>query len=158
MQEAPQATLVRRGLLFTTQTPEEAIIRKYFAGLDVHWSHTNACILDARGKKVKRFTVRGPWMMVPDELAKLQGKLFVCYESSCGYGHIYDLVRRLAQLVVVAHPGQLRLIFRSKRKNDRVASAPSTSAPGVPFCEVRESFSRAGSASGCKTACDEFVR
>ena len=29
-------------------------MRKYFTGLDVHWSHTNACILDARGKKVKR--------------------------------------------------------------------------------------------------------
>jgi transposase len=58
--------------------------------------------------------------MVPDELAKLKGKLFVCYEASCGYGHIYDLLRRVAQRVVVAHPGQLRLIFRAKRKNDRV--------------------------------------
>jgi transposase len=95
-------------------------MRKYFVGLDVHWSHTNACILDARGKKVKQSRVRGPWTMVPEELAKLRGKLFVCYEASCGYGHIYDLLRRVAQRVVVAHPGQLRLIFRSKRKNDRV--------------------------------------
>lgn len=95
-------------------------MRKYFVGLDVHWKHTNACILDARGKKVKRFKVRGPWTRIVDELAKLEGKLFVCYEASCGYGHIYDLLRQVAQRVVVAHPGQLRLIFRSKRKNDRV--------------------------------------
>ena len=95
-------------------------MRKYFVGLDVHWSHTNACILDARGRKVKQFRVRGPWTMVPDELAKLNGRLFVCYEASCGYGQIYDLLRRVAQRVVVAHPGQLRLIFRAKRKNDRV--------------------------------------
>jgi len=95
-------------------------MRKYFVGLDVHWSHTNACILDARGKKVKQFRVRGPWTMVPGELAKLNGKLFVCYEASCGYGQIYDLLLRVAERVVVAHPGQLRLIFRAKRKNDRV--------------------------------------
>lgn len=95
-------------------------MRKYFVGLDVHWSHTNACILDARGKKVKHLTVRGPWTGIIEPLAKLEGKLFVCYEASCGYGYLYDLLRRVACKVVVAHPGQLRLIFRSKRKNDRV--------------------------------------
>ena len=95
-------------------------MRKYFVGLDVHWTHTNICILDACGKKVKRLTVRGPWSKVVDELGKLRGKVFVCYEASCGYGHWYDLLREVAGRVVVAHPGQLRLIFRSKRKNDRV--------------------------------------
>src|SRR5262249_22126901 len=43
----------------------------------------------------------------------------VCYEASCGYGHFHDLLRPLAARVLVAHPGQLRLIFRSKNKNDR---------------------------------------
>jgi transposase len=33
---------------------------------------------------------------------------------------LYDLLAEVAQRVVVAHPGQLRLIFRCKRKNDRV--------------------------------------
>lgn len=33
---------------------------------------------------------------------------------------LYERLRRLARRVVVANPGQLRLIFRSKRKNDRV--------------------------------------
>jgi transposase len=47
-------------------------------------------------------------------------KLFVCYEASCGYGYLYDMLRQVAQRVVAAHPGQLRLIFRSKRKNDRI--------------------------------------
>jgi transposase len=104
----------------TTETLEEAKMRKYFVGLDIHWTHTNACILDARGKKVKRLTVRGPWSQIVDELGKLRGRLFVCYEASCGYGFLYDLLATVARRVVVAHPGQLRLIFRSKRKNDRV--------------------------------------
>jgi len=95
-------------------------MRKYFVGLDVHWKHTNICILDARGKKVKRMTVRGKWPKVAEELRKLRGKLFVCYEASCGYGYLYELFNAVAQRVVVAHPGQLRLIFRSKRKKDRV--------------------------------------
>jgi hypothetical protein len=34
-------------------------MRKYFVGLDEHWTHTNAYILDAHGKQVKRFTVPG---------------------------------------------------------------------------------------------------
>jgi transposase len=44
----------------------------------------------------------------------------VCYEASCGYGFLYDLFREVADRVVVAHPGHLRLIFQCKRKNDRV--------------------------------------
>jgi transposase len=95
-------------------------MRKYFVGLDVHWKHTTVCILDARGKKVKRMTIRGPWSAVVEKLRELRGKLFVCYEASCGYGHLYDRLSEIACRVVSAHPGQLRLIFRSKRKNDRV--------------------------------------
>jgi transposase len=95
-------------------------MRKYFVGLDVHWTHTNVCILDARGRKVKQLTARGPWSGMVEELRSLGGRLLVCYEASCGYGHLYDLLSTVARRVVVAHPVQLRLIFRSKRKNDRV--------------------------------------
>jgi transposase len=59
---------------------------------------------------------------IEEVLATLQGlpdRFEVCYEASCGYGHYHDLFRPLAARVLVAHPGQLRLIFRSKNKNDR---------------------------------------
>jgi transposase len=78
------------------------------------------CILDRNGKKVKQATLRGAWSGIIEELQKLPGKFAVCYEASCGYGYLYDLLASVAERVVVAHPGQLRLIFRSKRKNDRV--------------------------------------
>jgi transposase len=78
------------------------------------------CILDNDGKRVKQATLHGPWSGIVDELQKLHGKVAVCYEASCGYGYLYDLLVSVADRVVVAHPGQLRLIFRSKRKNDRV--------------------------------------
>jgi hypothetical protein len=52
-------------------------------------------------------------------LRGLPDRFEVCYEASCGYGHYHDLLRPLAARVLVAHPGHLRLIFRSKDKNDR---------------------------------------
>jgi transposase len=52
-------------------------------------------------------------------LKALPDRFEVCYEASCGYGHYHDLLRPLAARVLVAHPGQLRLIFRSRDKNDR---------------------------------------
>lgn len=89
-------------------------------GLDVHWRMSMICILDKNGKLVKLITVRGPWANVIQVLKGLGHPFVICYEASCGYGHLYDELRPIAQRVVVAHPGQLRLIFRSKKKNDRI--------------------------------------
>ncbi len=92
----------------------------YFVGLDVHLKHTTICVLDGNGRRIKQLKLRGPWTEIVNELKKLDGQITVCYEASCGYGHIYELLKPVCERVVVAHPGQLRLIFRSKRKNDRV--------------------------------------
>jgi transposase len=96
----------------------------YSLGLDIHQRRSSACILDENGKVVKERQVLGSWgrllMEVQRWRAELPGPLAVCYEASCGYGYLHDHLRSLAERVVVAHPGHLRLIFRSKRKNDRV--------------------------------------
>jgi len=89
-------------------------------GLDVHQRLSVFCVLDHHGKQVETKTVRGGWDRLRGELAKIGRPFQVCYEASCGYGVLHDRLSRLAQRVVVAHPGQLRLIFRSKSKNDRV--------------------------------------
>ena len=91
-----------------------------YVGMDVHWRQTTICILDENGRRVKRFEVRGPWQKVLGELKRVAGRRPVCFEASCGYGWLYERLKTMAEKVVVAHPGQLRLIFRSKRKNDRV--------------------------------------
>jgi transposase len=88
--------------------------------MDVHWRQTTICILDENGRRVKMFAVHGPWQKVLAELSRIEGQWQVCFEASCGYGWLYERLKKMAQKVVVAHPGQLRLIFRSKRKNDRV--------------------------------------
>lgn len=91
-----------------------------YVGLDAHLRQSTFCVLDGHGRKVLTRTVKGSSSEVVKELSKVQGPISVCFEASTGYGVLYERLRTVAQRVVVAHPGQLRLIFRSKRKNDRV--------------------------------------
>ena len=91
-----------------------------YIGLDAHQTTSSICILDDKGCLVKRQTIRGRWPKVMEELRKVAEPFEICFEASCAYGYLYDQLQKIARRVVVAHPGQLRLIFRSKRKSDRV--------------------------------------
>ena len=64
--------------------------------------------------------MRGRWSKLLERLEQIDRPFAICYEASCGYGYLHDQLRRIAKRVVVAHPGRLQLIFRSKKKNDRV--------------------------------------
>ncbi|WP_287934269.1 IS110 family transposase [Arthrobacter sp.] len=91
-----------------------------YVGLDCHQHRSSICILDPNGKIVKQQTVHGRWPQVIDVMAQLPRPFSVCFEASAGYGWLHEKLSPLAQRVAVAHPGQLRLIFRSKAKHDRV--------------------------------------
>jgi transposase len=88
-------------------------------GLDVHSKQSKLAFRNDDGKELSTETVRGPWDQVLARLRRLDEPFQVCYEASCGYGALYDRLSAVAQRVVVAHPGKLRLIFQNKRKNDR---------------------------------------
>jgi transposase len=90
----------------------------FHVGLDIHTKHISICVLSEAGQVAHRSRVRSIEEML-QILKGLPDRFEVCYEASCGYGHFHDLLRPLAARVLVAHPGQLRLIFRSKNKNDR---------------------------------------
>jgi transposase len=93
----------------------------YYVGLDVHAKRSSICILDGNGKLVKHLEVKGSWQKLFETIDQQVPKPFaVCYEASCGYGYLYDQFSKRAERIKVAHPGQLRLIFRSKKKHDRV--------------------------------------
>lgn len=92
----------------------------YYIGLDVHARQSSMQMLNDRGQTVKRMTIRGGWDKVVEAIAALpQRPLSIGYEASCGYGVLHDGLTPLAKRVVVGHPGQMRVIFKSKRKNDR---------------------------------------
>jgi transposase len=90
----------------------------FYVGLDIHDKRIAICVLGETGQIVRRARVR-----TIDEMMRLlealPDRFEVGYEASCGYGHYHDTLSPIAARVVVAHPGQLRLIFRSKDKNDR---------------------------------------
>jgi len=93
----------------------------WYVGLDVHWRTSTVCILDENGREVKMVTLRGGWSKMLTWMENQVPRPFaVCYEASCGYGALYDRLWPMARRVVVAHPGQVRLIFRAKRKTDRI--------------------------------------
>jgi transposase len=91
-----------------------------YVGLDVHSRRSSLCILNAAGGTVNQIQLNGPRSAVVDRLRQLDQPFAICYEASCGYGHLYEALRPLAHHVAVAHPAKLRLIYGSKRKNDRV--------------------------------------
>src|ERR671916_880588 len=116
----------------------------FHVGLDIHSRRISICVLGETGQVARRAQVR----TIDEMMRTLEGlpdRFEVCYEASCGYGHYHDLLRPIAARVVVAHPGQLRLIFRSKDKNDRndadrLAKLPylgETPTVHVPSADVR---------------------
>ena len=114
-------------------------------GLDVHQRLFVLCILDSAGKLVKEERLRGDPEVLWAYLQKRRTPFQICYEASCSYGYLYDRLQRLARRVVVAHPGGVRLIFRAKRKHDRIDARKLATllfldqVPGVhvPALEVR---------------------
>src|SRR5262245_34317532 len=116
----------------------------FHVGLDIHSTRISVCVLSETGQVVRRAQVRG----IEEVIRILKGladRFEVCYEASCGYGHYHDVLSPLADRVLVAHPGQLRLIFRSTSKNDRndaerlakLLYLGETPAVHVPAAEVR---------------------
>src|SRR5262249_53596986 len=87
------------------------------------WISTTSASRSAFSARPGRQIVRRAQVRTIDEMMRLlqalPDRFEVCYEASCGYGHYHDLLSPIAARVVVAHPGRLRLIFRSKDKNDR---------------------------------------
>ena len=97
------------------------MVAMHYVGLDVHAKRSSLCILDSCGKAVKQMEVKGTWPQLLERMAAEVPRPFaVCFEASCGYGYLHEKLSAMAQAVSVAHPGQLRLIFKSKKKSDRV--------------------------------------
>ncbi len=92
-------------------------------GLDAHERTSSVCILDGSGRIVKEQTVRGHPRRMLEWLGGIKEPFQVCFEASTNYGWLCEQLQRRAARVLVAHPGRLRLIFKSRRKNDRIDAA-----------------------------------
>jgi transposase len=91
-----------------------------YAGLDYHLRTSSLCILNEDGKVVKQQTIKGRAEQMVEELGRLNEPLQVVFEATGGYGPLHERLSKVARRVVMAHPAALSLIWKSKRKNDRV--------------------------------------
>ena len=96
-------------------------------GLDVHQSCSSICVLDAKGNQIRQREIRGEWDQVVLALGQIKEEfkepLRICYEASTGYGALYERLVPVAQEVMVAHPGRLALIFKSRKKSNKADAA-----------------------------------
>ena len=140
-----------------------------YIGLDVHYSSSTFCILEENGREVLCETIRGHWPKLLDRLRTVEGPWTICFEATCGYGYLYRELSRMATRVVVAHPGQLRLIFRSKRKNDRIDArklakllyldeVPEAYVPGQDVQSWRELIEHRRRMVDRQTTCKNAIR
>jgi transposase len=140
----------------------------FYVGLDIHDSRIAICVLGETGQIVRRAQVR-----TIDEMMRiletLPDRFEVCYEASCGYGHYHDLLSPIAARVTVAHPGRLRLIFRSKDKNDRkdaerlakllyLGEAPAVHVPAADVRTWRELITCRGRVIAKRTRAKNSLR
>jgi len=91
-----------------------------FVGVDLHKQTITMCVVDAALKVLarRRFGNR-PTEPIVQFLAGLGEFAIVC-EATASYEWFVQLVEPLAQQVVLAHPGRLRVIAESTRKSDRL--------------------------------------
>jgi transposase len=92
----------------------------YHVGVDVGDRCSSIAILNNDGKVFKQMEVEGGWGAMLGRVAMLPRPMAICYEASCGYGYLHEKFSKLSDRVEVAHPGQLRLIFKAKKKHNRV--------------------------------------
>jgi transposase len=118
----------------------------YTVGLDVGDNCSSVEILDPNGKCFKHLEIKGRWPVMLQRIEKEAPRPFaVCFEASNGYGYLHEQLSKMASRVSVAHPGQLRLIFRAKKKHNRVDAVKlakllyldEVPAVHVPKAEVR---------------------
>ena len=140
----------------------------FYVGLDIHDKRIVICVLGEAGQVARRAQVRTVDEMMR-VLEALPDRFEVCYEASCGYGHYHDLLSPIAARVAVAHPGQLRLIFRSKDKNDRkdaerlakllyLGEAPAVHVPSADVRTWRVLITRRGRVIAKRTRAKNSVR
>jgi transposase len=120
----------------------------FYVGLDIHARQITICVLDDQGQVYRRWQVRQIDQMMRC-LKQVPEPWQVCFEASTGYGMYFEMLSEVADHVAVAHPGLLRLIFRSKKKNDRrdalklakllyIGEVPSVHVPSADVRAWRE--------------------
>jgi transposase len=140
----------------------------FSVGLDIHDQRIAIGVLGETGQVVRRAQVRTLDAMMR-LLQALPDRFEVGSEASCGSGHYHDTLSPIAARVTVTHPGQLRLIFRSKDQNERkdaerlaklldLGEAPAVHVPSADVRTWRELVTGRGRVIAQRTRANNSLR
>ena len=116
-----------------------------YVGLDVHQKRSSMCILNNDGKPVKQELIKGPWPKLLERLEQIREPFSVCYEASCGYGHLHDRIAPLprGQPRVGGPPGPVAADLQEqeearprRRGEDRQAAVPRSTRCRAYTCRT----------------------
>lgn len=91
-----------------------------FIGVDLHKHTITLVVVDASRKMLSRRRFSNLMSEQIVAFLKSQGEFQLTVEATASYEWFVQLVEPLAQRVVLAHPGKLRVIAESTRKSDKL--------------------------------------
>jgi len=93
-----------------------------FVGVDLHKQTITVAVVDAARKKHARRRFSNLQSAAMTEFFERLGPFQMTVEATAGYEWFVQLIEPLAQRVVLAHPGKLKVITQSTRKTDKIDS------------------------------------
>jgi transposase len=93
-----------------------------FVGVDLHKQTITVTVVDAARKRLSRRRFSNLQTDKMSEFFRELGPFAVTVEATAGYEWFVQLVEPVAQRVVLAHPGKLKVITQSTRKTDKIDS------------------------------------
>lgn len=93
-----------------------------FVGIDLHKSSITACVIDGQRKMIAR---RKLYCNEPDKIVPFfreHAPFQAVVEATASYEWLFELLEPVADKLVLAHPGKLRVIAESVKKTDKLDS------------------------------------
>ena len=92
----------------------------YYAGIDLHKQSITVCVVDKHRTVLKRKRLMCANEATIIDFFKELKSFHAVVEATASYEWLIKLIDPLADKVVLAHPGKLRVIAESTRKSDRL--------------------------------------
>src|SRR5205823_13152677 len=89
-------------------------------GIDLHKNSTVLCVMDQDRRVVARKTFACAQVEAIREFFRGLRPFRAVVEATASYHWLVELIEPLAERVVLAHPGKLRVIAESAKKTDRL--------------------------------------
>ena len=92
----------------------------HYIGFDVHKKSVSYCVKTADGRIVEEGRLRATHEALRQWASQRQEPWHGAMEATLFSGWIYDVLKPFAAKLQMGHPAQMKAIFASKKKNDKL--------------------------------------